>query len=236
MYRHFNSIRYRTGDVDDSLEREFYGQLDNRAATFVQNIEATLASGAEPYVSDEGRPFVAQLVYNQYKRSPDFLESVEFFQKADEVLERGILDLEAEHGVLSKEEKRAFFSPDAVREHKDYIRVQILASQGDEIMRVLSGLVPVFATTPNNEEFIISGCPVAEFPDNVLPHGSEYWMPLNPTTAIGLVGPTPENEGKRVFPLDAVQVGRLNLKWRNRSRSVGGRTRALVESLARPRL
>ncbi|MBP7241335.1 DUF4238 domain-containing protein [Amaricoccus sp.] len=231
---HLNSVCYRTGVIDDGLERGLYQKLDDEAACFVAEVEAAIDAGYEPYVVDESKAFVAHLFYNQFKRTKEFHDHVGLHLSIKDMLKNVAATVEAEFG-MSDQERRDFFHPDSVREDEDYVRTQVLAHQGDTVLKALAALIPVFAIAPTGREFIIGGRPVAAFPDPHAQYGREYWMPINPTTAIGLVGETPVNRERRIFAISTDQVRRLNIGWSKQSETFAGKNRNLVQSLVSPR-
>lgn len=226
---HTNSIRFRDGCVSDDLETRLYGPLDNQAAEFVSEIEQILARGEIPEFFNV-RFFAAQFLYNMFKRSAEFIESMEMEKSIRQQIPVTLEKINLEQGPFPPEDVEELLREKAMVEHVDWIRVGALGQQSKDVINRLATFAPTIAVAPKGRQFIIAGCPVAGL--SQLTKGREFWVPINPHTALGFHEDRWYHQG--ILELSVEQVRHLNVAWRKQSRSFGGADRRLVESLITP--
>jgi Protein of unknown function (DUF4238) len=197
-----------TGQRDVSLERDFYGELDNGAPLLFEKIIRAAENKAPPNLRTEDRRFLDRLIYNQYKRSPETHLAANL---RDEVTEK--LD---------------YFDPLVQEAEYNNARIEVLGLEGNQVLSSLAKMnLWVSRNTNQKKSFIIGSNPVWKDLDN--DGNLSYWLPISSDVIVGLVKNEIKENYSEVSDGDAIR--KMNERVARQSTEIGGRSQELIESL-----
>lgn len=230
--RNLNTILRPDGTKDDSLERWYATQFDDRFPNIIRQVSDCLERRSNFSPRPRDRDFITQFFYNHTKRSPDFNLTHGLDAKFEGLFDEIVSEVHAD-GRFSSPEKRLLDDPKFRQRVMNNARVKVLSQQPLHILEMLSRFSLVVAVpSRTNRSFIVASQPVLRLTNDSntdLALGDvELWMTVSPDIAIGLVARSP---APQVIKLNDKQVRHINLNLFAQSVSIASRSEALLQSI-----
>jgi hypothetical protein len=237
VQNHIYTERDKHGNKDNSLE-EMYAEIEGQANGIIEKIIVAARAKQTPNLSLDERAAWDLFFYYQFKRVPDFYNNIKIMANFEQHMAAALIEFESKFRPLTDEERREFQNPNNLERIKKNALISSLSDPGSEVQETLSrkGLGVGVITKPN-KSFIIGSFPVVKltYPgrENFNDPSVEVWFPISPDVA---VTPIPEQGIEKIVQITgAHHVRAINLAISGQSTIIAGHSKALIESLARPR-
>jgi hypothetical protein len=231
--KHLYSDTDKTGEKDDWLEKHF-SKIEGQVNLIIEKIIMAVRSGKKPGLKAEEKELWDLFFYYQWKRVPEFDESLNIFSEFEIHIEEAVKEFELSFRPLTNEEKTELKTPEALARIKQSAKNKSLADPGKDVQKILNnkGLGIAVIRKPN-KSFIIGSQPVAKFTFPERTHLGddtvEVWLPIAPDIAIS---PAPKRETEILIQVSDKDIRHINEGIFSQSTIVAGRSEALIKSLA----
>lgn len=224
------------GSKDIRLEH-YYAELDAAGSAVIARIVDAARAGRRPDLSTEEKALWDLFLYTQWKRVPDVHAALSLRADFENTLAGLLREYEDTHRPLTARERLRLSDQSYATRLRENSIVKWLALQSAQ---ALSGLAArglgVARIARGGKSFVIGSHPVVKLTSPGHTHISdvevEMWLAIASDVAVTLYGRT--GEEKLVELSDDREIRRLNELVALQSTAFAGRSRALIESLARP--
>jgi hypothetical protein len=231
---HLYSITNPDGTKDVSLELN-YSRLEAAADPIIARLVESVLEKKLPILSQRDKQVICFFLYQQWRRTPDFLDSIVPPSQMGALLEETIQEYETKFNkVVSAEKRNEMMLPDKLKEFRQYARVRSLRSASKDVLKLIEGKGICFGVATRRQSFILGGNPVLKIVNGDDPHlgnlGVEVWLPIHPQVMLAAAGKVGE---EKIVELPSRSVRFYNEAIVKKSRLFVGRSRELIRSLSR---
>lgn len=230
--------QYHTDGQKDVSVEKMLANVDDAANAVLQRIIDAARTRNVPNLTVSERSVWDVFLYQQWKRVPDFLQSIMTPAELDQHLQDSLQMFEQDIRPLTKEERERLNDPDVLDQIRHSARAKAVAYGGEEVLNTLAdkGLNVALISTPN-KSFVIGSHPVVKltYPgrSNLDDPSVEVWLPIAHDVAV-MVGFSGGSE-RFLEMKDHSHIRYINEAMFRQSTVVAGRSRALIVSLASAR-
>jgi hypothetical protein len=221
----------KEGTKELSLERA-YSALESAADPIIEEICAAARPGETIEYAPGVKEFMADFIFNQLRRSPDYHRKIASDETLLNSLETTAANLKIKfpsrtvdiNRLLEKEHHRTLFQN---------VRVGMLKRPSDNVLNVFHQMaLCVSCTDKANRSFVLGSIPVVKLgSDALIDKSCEIWMPISSKAAVGFVWGN-EHHG-RIIELGMADLRRMNLAIVRQSSAFAAASQELVKSLLR---
>ncbi|MGC1188896.1 MAG: DUF4238 domain-containing protein [Candidatus Acidiferrales bacterium] len=235
---HIYTARREDGTLDVSLEN-YYARLESLAEPIVEKIVTSARAGERPHLTPDERQIWDLFFLNQWKRVPDFHETIVVPEDIETRIKRLSADFEANIRPLNSAEESNLRDPQSRERIMRNAMIHALARPSPRILTVLKkkGLVIAVIRKPN-KSLAIGSFPVVKltFPgrENLEDPSVEAWLPIAHDVAVS-PAPIPPQEEALCPMQDDSMIRRLNVATCNKSSTIAGKSKLLIASLSQSR-
>jgi hypothetical protein len=231
---HLYSIHNSDGTKDVSLELN-YGRLESATDPIISQLVHAVRSRTLPTLTQRDKEILCFFLYQQWRRTPDFLDSVVPPSSMGALMDETIQEYETTVGKpISAEKRNEMMRPEKLKEFRQYARVRSLRRASKEVLKLIEGKAICFGAATGRQSFVLGSNPVLKVvngEDHQLGNPAvEVCLPIHPQIVLAMVGRTGD---EKIVELSAKAVRFYNEAIVKKSRLFVGRSRELIHSLSR---
>lgn len=234
--RHYYSV-LQGSKVSDSVEREFYGKLDDYWGKVLPETDAIFAAGRIPLFNGEALSALQTTVFEMAKRTPDFVTNVDDVATGRDYIESILLCGEQ---ILSDGERRRYelelSNEEQLKKYGRDIRVRATLSRSQAVEESLERLQARWVIADRRCSFVLSSRMVYRVgnggPNGLSNPKAEIWFPISPHRAIVLL----RDDTEKVPQLNVIsqkKMREINEYAVRNSWALGASSERLLYSLTR---
>ncbi len=223
-------------ELSDSVERKFYGNIDNFLGEFIPAALAAIESNKVPRLSQECLNSARRVIFEMIKRTPDFVRKYDDVLVGKDIITAALS--EGERAGIDADEQADLQSElrdsQKLKELGRSVRVQATIKRSERVESALDEFEVKWAISKSRHSFILSSMMAYRIgnggSNGLASESVEIWMPISPKVSLVLL----KDKKKQIPSLvleSADSIRKFNEFAVRNSSQIASHSQSLIESL-----